>query len=113
MKTIIERVLLDAASIIVIAASALYSFGIAYSLGAIEGYGITGDLVTFDLRLSILIGFYTLLITPFTSTSIWVFSIMGLVPFFLSQLNKKVPSSLIYSGIFLFAVFQLVRNIHI
>lgn len=107
-KTALERLLLDSASLSLVLTAILYSFGIFFSLGNIDGYGITEDIVSVDFRVTILLGFFSLFLTPFTSPVIWVLSLVGCIPLVLKRLKHQVPTFAIAAGIIFLFLFQVV-----
>ncbi|VAW89838.1 hypothetical protein MNBD_GAMMA17-195 [hydrothermal vent metagenome] len=106
-KTILERVLLDTASLFVVLASVLYCFGVFFTLGSIDGYGITEDLVVMEFRITILVGFLSLYLAPFMSPVIWGISLIGCVPAVLRKYNKQIPIYTVYIGVLFLFFFQV------
>lgn len=97
-KTLIERILLDTASLIVVVTAILYSFGMAFSLGMLDGFGLTDDILSVGFRETIFLGFFSLFVTPFLSPIMWGVSLIGLLPVLLISLKVKVPNFVLYAG---------------
>ncbi len=106
-KTLFEHALFDTAFLLAILTSILYSLGMFFSLGNIDGYGISDDLAKMEFEPTITIGFFSLFFTPFMSTLLWVLSLIGLVPVLLKKNGKQVPDFLNYAGILFFIFFQV------
>jgi len=105
-KLLTERILIDTAVILTMAAAILYGFGIFFADGLMTGYGLTSDLLQRDYQETISFGFLTLIFTPFLSTSIWLVSLAGLVPLIICMRKKNIPIVLLYFGILFFLLFQ-------
>ncbi len=71
------------------------------------GYGLSNDFVKVEFRDAILYGFLALMITPFYSTQIWLFSLLGLLPLILKKYSSDVPAIVISAGMLFFFRFQV------
>lgn len=105
-KLLTERILLDTAVILTMAAAVLYGFGIFFAEGVMAGYGLTSDLLTVDFKETMFYGFVTLIFSPILSTWSWLISFAGLIPLIICMRKKNVPIVIIYLGVLFFLLFQ-------
>lgn len=105
-KKILDRLLLDTASLLIISTAALYCFGLFFASGSMTGYGLTEEMITLEFRETIAYGFVSLLAAPFLSPLIWLVSLIGLVPFFINKAQNNIPIFIPYLGLIFFIFLQ-------
>jgi len=109
-KTLVESILLDAASFLVLVSAFLYVNGLLFATGNMSGYGITNDLLLIGFRDSLFYGFAALFFSPFISTAAWVLSITGLIPVLLIKYKQQIPVVVVYCGMLFFLILQLAAS---
>ena len=109
-KTFFENILLDASLVVALLAALLYGLGLMFIEGSMDGYGVSSNLVDAGFRYTVLLGLLSVFITPFYGSEVWVFSLLGVVPFIIRRYHPGMPVQVVYAGFVFLLVFQLAAS---